>query len=219
MSTKRKLVVAVHAILKPVVRVMIALGFNSRDFMEVTKAVYVEVATESYGKRSRKANISRVALLTGLTRREVSRLRKVIVRLPLEVDAQRVPVSRVLTAWHTDPRYLSSTGQPATLERMGAYLDLINEHRGDLPATTLTKELELSGIVESHGEHVIVQSSYYMPLQLNPEEIERFGRVNGDAAELVAERLFSTADLVDQDETHQHRDSITLVTQQRVGKI
>ena len=62
-------------ILRPMVRSLLSLGFDARDFVEVSKSVYVDVATMEHGVGDKKATASAVARVTGLTRREVTRLR------------------------------------------------------------------------------------------------------------------------------------------------
>ena len=189
MSNKPTLVVALRTLLRPVVRLMIALGFNARDFMEVAKTVYTEVATEEYGKRGRNANISRVALLTGLTRREVTRLRKVSSHDPLDLGDPMVPVGRVLSAWHQDPRYLDATGQPRELSVKPTFVDLVNEHRGDIPTMTIIRELEEHGSIDIRGGRARVRSRYFMPFELDSQAIERFGRVMGDMGSSITGNL------------------------------
>jgi hypothetical protein len=192
MTNKRTLVVALRTMLRPVVRLMIALGFNARDFMEVTKTVYTEVATEQYGKRGRNANVSRVALLTGLTRREVSRLRKVSSHDPLELEDPMVPVGRVLSSWYHDSKYTDPQGKPQELQLDPTFLNLVNEHRGDIPATTLIKELQQHGSIEISKNRVRVLSRYFMPFRLDDQAIERFGRVMGDMGSAITQNLLES---------------------------
>ena len=66
---------ACHHLLRPVVRMLLRSGITWKDFAELSKGVFVEVAREDYGLRGRPTNSSRVALLTGLSRREVARVR------------------------------------------------------------------------------------------------------------------------------------------------
>src|SRR5882762_6362499 len=56
--------------LKPLVHVLVRCGVTWKDFAELAKTAYVEVATEQFGKRGRPTNVSRTAVLTGLARRE-----------------------------------------------------------------------------------------------------------------------------------------------------
>ena len=63
---------------RPIARVMLRAGISWRELSDVLKTTYVEVATEDFGIRGRPTNISRVAILTGLTRKEVRRLRDLL---------------------------------------------------------------------------------------------------------------------------------------------
>ncbi len=62
--------------LKPLVHVLVRCGVTWKDFAELAKTAYVEVATEQFGKRGRPTNVSRTAVLTGLARREVRKQRE-----------------------------------------------------------------------------------------------------------------------------------------------
>jgi uncharacterized protein DUF6502 len=191
MSNKQTLVIALRTLLRPIIRLMIALGFNARDFMEVVKIVYTEVATQEYGKRGRDANASRVALLSGLTRREVSRLRKVSSHDPLGLDDPMVPLGRVLSDWHQDPQYLDETGSPRKLPLQPTFMALVNKHRGDIPATTIVKELEEHGSIKVEQGRAIALSRYFMPFEMDSQAIERFGRVMGDMGNAISRNLLA----------------------------
>ena len=56
--------------MKPLVRLLVSQGLTHAEFSEVAKEVYVEVALRHF-ESSQKINKSRVAVLTGLTRKEV----------------------------------------------------------------------------------------------------------------------------------------------------
>ncbi len=188
MDSKRPIILAVRSLLRPVVRLMIALGFNARDFVEVAKTVYVEVASTEYGKRGRQTNMSRVAVLTGLTRREVSRLRKVSTHDPLPLMDPLASVGKVLAHWHQESPYIDSHGQPRQLS-LKDFRHLLDTHRGDIPQQTIEKELEAAGAIHIAGGIVEARSRYFMPVQLEEQAVERFGRVLGDVGGAICENL------------------------------
>jgi len=101
--------------LKPLVHVLMRCGVTWKDFSELAKAAYVEVATEQFGKRGRPTNVSRTAVLTGLARREVRTQRKRLDVTPQAWTGYVTKASLVLSAWHQDPRFLDSYGMPALL--------------------------------------------------------------------------------------------------------
>lgn len=193
MEHKRAMVLALRTLLKPVIRLMIAVGLNSRDFIEIVKTVYVEIARDEYGKRGRKSNVSRAAILTGLTRREVSRLSAVTTNDPLQQQDHMVPVGRVLSIWHQDSRFLDDSGRPRVLHESTDFALLIAECRGDIPVTAIVKELDASGCIRIEHGKVSVLSRYFMPMTLNELAIERFGRVVGDFSNSITYNTMNTS--------------------------
>ena len=77
-DSKGSATAALRLLFRPIARIMLRAGINWQELADVCKATYVEVATEDFGIRGRPTNISRVAILTGLTRREVRRLRNLL---------------------------------------------------------------------------------------------------------------------------------------------
>ena len=64
--------------MRPIARILLRCGVTWKELAELVKLVYVDVATTDYGKHGRPANASRVAILTGLSRRDVKRARDAI---------------------------------------------------------------------------------------------------------------------------------------------
>src|SRR5690349_19781035 len=129
--------------LKPVIRVLIGCGITWQQFAELAKSAYVEVATRQFGKRGRPTNVSRSAVLTGLTRREVRKQRERIEDGPAPMAGYVTKGSLILSAWHLDPTFLDRSGKPAVLSLDGegvSFASLLKRcGAGDLPPTTLLK--------------------------------------------------------------------------------
>ena len=119
-------------------------GVGYREFAEISKAAFVDVATNDYGLRGRPTNISRVAVMTGLTRKEVKRLRDKI-SAGTEADTSKViPPSNIIHQWHTDPDYLDSHGLPKELPFDGqgvTFAGLVKKYGGDIPPGAMRTEL------------------------------------------------------------------------------
>ena len=89
---------ALAQMFKPLVRLLIAQGVTHAEFSETAKEVYVETALRHFEKDG-KVNKSRVAILTGLTRKEV----KNVIDRALSTDHKEKTYSRparVLTGWY-----------------------------------------------------------------------------------------------------------------------
>src|SRR5689334_8290342 len=105
--------------LRPLVHVLIRCGITWREFAEVARTAYVEVATTQFGKRGRPTNVSRTAILTGLSRREVRTQRERIDKAPEALRGYVTKASLVLTAWNLEPEFLDGAGKPALLPLVG----------------------------------------------------------------------------------------------------
>ena len=193
MRGKRSTTKAVRRFLTPVIRLLIELGFTIRDFNEVAKTVYVEIASNEYGIKGRKTNQSRVAIMTGLTRREVARLARVIDHDPLNISARASVVTSVLSAWHQDKIYLDAAGKPRVLRLTGedSLSSLLDKYRGDIPSTALIKELERVKAISVRGNVAKVESRYYLPFTLDDQSLERFGSVMNDVGETIVTNMLA----------------------------
>ncbi|MCG8434009.1 MAG: DUF6502 family protein [Gammaproteobacteria bacterium] len=137
---------------------------------ETVQDIKYEPAYRIFGKKMHK---SRVATLSGITRREVQRLWD--SDGPDEDAPKPVAAIRVLGGWVTDPRFLDETGQPKTLKMRRTdgvdFHNLAHQYGNDIPARSILDELVWVGCVAQVGkdEFQVVKSSY-MPIAL-PESI------------------------------------------------
>jgi hypothetical protein len=72
---KEILASATLRILSPLIRILLRNGVPFGAFADLAKWAYVDVAFREFGIKGRKQSASRVSILTGLSRKEVSRLR------------------------------------------------------------------------------------------------------------------------------------------------
>ena len=86
--------------LKPISRLLMKAGIGYREFAEISKCAFVDVATKDYGLRGRPTNISRVAVMTGLTRKEVKRIRDKISEGLDATTLRVIPPAEILAKWH-----------------------------------------------------------------------------------------------------------------------
>ena len=188
-SVKDHLRQALALMLKPLVRLMIAQGVTHAEFAETTKEVYVETALRHFEDAGR-VNKSRIAILTGLTRKEV---KNVIDRTLEETqpDKNYSRPERVLTGWFSDPKYTGPYGIPLELpyesvQQDGpSFVKLVREYSGDMAPRQMLNELLVSGsVIEVEGRYKAVRRMYKFSA-LSPEFIKRLGE--------VGYRVFSTA--------------------------
>ena len=60
---------ACRALLQPIALVALRCGMTWKEFSDLSKSVFVSVATDEFGLRGRPTNISRVSILTGISYR------------------------------------------------------------------------------------------------------------------------------------------------------
>src|SRR5690349_21969094 len=70
----RALAAAVERVLRPLFRILLRNHMSFKAFLDIAKHTYVEIAASEFGIPGKKQSVSRVALLSGLTRKEVQRL-------------------------------------------------------------------------------------------------------------------------------------------------
>ena len=87
---------ALDRLLDPLVEILLRGGLPHRAFAEVAKRAFVRVAEREGGVSGRKQSTSRIALRTGLTRKEVGRLRKLPELRAEETAARYSRASRVV---------------------------------------------------------------------------------------------------------------------------
>jgi hypothetical protein len=181
---------ALRTMLKPLIRLLISQGVSHADFSEAAKDVYVEMAIRHFDD-SEKVNQSRVAILTGLTRKEV---KNVIDRAMTTTSHGKnfSRPSRVLVGWHSDPKYTGPYGVPleipyeSTLKDQPSFKELVRAYSGDMAPLQMLKELiRVGAVVQLDNGNYKVLRRNFEPERLSPELLERFGD--------VAHNFFSTA--------------------------
>ena len=188
-NVKGHLLQALRLMLKPLIKLFISQGVTHAEFSEAAKEVYVETAIRDFEK-SNRINKSRIAILTGLTRKEV----KNVIDRALESGHQDKLYSRperVLAGWYSDPNYTGPYGIPLELPYESKEPDepsivaLVRTYSGDMAPRQMLNELLRSGsVVEVEGRYKAT-SRLYEPTALSPELISRLGE--------IGHRFFSTA--------------------------
>jgi hypothetical protein len=183
--------------LKPIVHVLIRCGVTWREFSELAKTTFVEVATDQFGKRGRPTNVSRTAVLTGLARRDIRKQRELLAASPQGQRGYVTKASLVLSAWHLDPEFLDRHGKPAKLALEGersSFEALVRRcGGGDVPVSTLLKELRSAGAIRELADGRLEPLLRdYIPHAMDEQLIRLWGSVLADIAATYAHNLTRT---------------------------
>lgn len=177
---------AVMTLLRPLVRILLRHGVPFTTFQEIARWVYVEVAEKHFALPDRKQTDSRVSILTGLTRKDVARIRK------LEKPDDRAEAlsynraARVVSAWVRDyPMEGTVSGvSPLPLEGEASLSSLIRRYSGDMPVRAVVDELLRVGAIRIRGnEEAELIHRHYLPYMGEQRKLVYLG---DDVADLIA---------------------------------
>ena len=164
---KKEILDAFLVVMRPIVRILLRFGIGYREFLEVIKTAYVDIGSSDFGIRGRPTNISRVAVMTGLTRKEVRRLRDRIASGEDVVTVKTTPLSDVLHHWYAQKEFTNSSGYPVTLPFAGenkSFSSLVRKFGGDIPPGAMRTEMRRVGaIVENEDNSLTVVERTYRP--------------------------------------------------------
>jgi hypothetical protein len=162
---------AIALVLQPLARLMIDHGLQLPSMVELLKTALVHEAMDAYGLADRGSSDSRIALLTGVHRKDVKRLRE--APDSVEAASPMIPVATsVVARWISEPRFLNADQSPRALARTPRrgnagepdFTTLVAEVSRDVGARAVLDELERLGVVERQGEDLVaLESSAFVP--------------------------------------------------------
>jgi hypothetical protein len=181
-NVKQALLAAYRHLLTPLVRVLLRNGISYLEFAEVARQVFVDVAGRDFSLPKRKISLSRIAIMTGLSRKEVARLAKEGGKAARIGQAELNRVGRVLQGWYTDSEFTGPYGVPLDLKfddspRKPSFSELVRRYSGDMPARAMLDELLRVGAARLEKESGLIRvlSRVYIPQMLAPESVRHFG--------------------------------------------
>jgi hypothetical protein len=177
---------AVVRLLTPLVRLLLRHGVSLGAFVDLAKRVYVELALNEFGIPGRKASVSRAAIITGMTRKEVTRVANLPPVSDASVQDRYNRAVRVIGGWVRDAAFHDAQGRPAPLPMEGegaSFTTLVRQHSGDVPARAMRDELLRVGAVEQDREgRLVLASAAYVPAHTDADKL---GILGIDVADLV----------------------------------
>ena len=181
-SIKLTLLRAYQVLLGPLIRILLRQGISYAEFSEIAKAVYVEVALKDFKVAGRKATRTRVAVMTGLTRKEVKRVIDEAVKDRYEPKSKFSRLGRVLVGWHTDTDFTGPYGLPLELQYETnnpgelTFAELVKRHSGDMSPRSILDELIRVGAVRETdaGWYRVLRREYITDAQ-GRDTFERTG--------------------------------------------
>jgi len=185
----RQLSAVVASLLRPLVRLLLRNGMSFKAFSEVARHVFVEVGMRDMALPGKKQTVSRVSIITGLSRKEVQR--QLAARTQTddgrESHERYNRAARVIAGWVRDGEFADSSGNPRALKNAGAdssFARLVKRYSGDVPPRAVLDELLNVGAVErGEQDEVKLLARAYVPRASERDKLDILG---GDVADLIA---------------------------------
>lgn len=126
------------------------------------------------GRNIHKQTLSHAAILTGMTRREVSALASLPLPDTSEISDRTQRVARILAAWRSQPGYQDDNGEPLVLPIRGpapSFETLARYESRDTPARAMADVLVSDGNARWEGRKLRLISDLRIPPAYSDEEI------------------------------------------------
>jgi len=177
---KTKLLRALVSILKPLIRLCLRHEITHTELNELMRMTYVQVAYERYGIPGIDMSMSRAAVLTGLSRKEVGRLREALANS--DYSSKQIPnkAQSVSHGWLNDAEFTDDNGLPLTLpirqkksgKEHGSFVALVKRYSSDVTYGAVLDELNHIGVIEQPDENTVTLVNYaYVPHQDDLETV------------------------------------------------
>ena len=178
-NVKKPLLAACRHLLHPLVRILLRHGVSYGEFSDSVRGAYIDIAKNELVPPNRPQTEARIAILTGLTKRDVVRIQNLDGADDDGVGSNRI--ARVLQGWSQDPQYLGPYGLPLEVPFEGpkmSFEDLVRKYADDVSARALLEELvRVNAAVEMADGYVRLLNRTYLPAPLDPVGLERLGNV------------------------------------------
>ena len=167
---------AFYQILKGLMRILYRKGVAFGEFTQWAKQAYVDVVEEELTRLGERPTTTRIAVITGLTRKEVTVLRQAEVT---ELAPRFNRVLRVLNGWINDSSFLNDQGQPLTLAFRGSepsFEQLVQRYSGDMSSFAMLDEMRRVQLVEVLADGAVkLLSPIYIPDSSDEAQLQLLG--------------------------------------------
>ncbi len=177
---------ATKRLLRPLVKLLIDSGVSVQTFFDIAKEVYADVALNEFEIPGKKQSISRVSILTGMSRKEVQRIVKQPADKETETLRSQHRAASVVSGWVRDTAFLDDNNEPAILEIDGdgmTFSTLVKKYSGDMPVRAMLDELIRVKVVKRLDmNRVKLLARSYIPSHGDEEKLAILGT---DVADLI----------------------------------
>ncbi len=163
---------ALVTMLRPLIRLCLRHEVTNAELAELVRLTYVEVAYERYSIPDVEMTLSRAAVLTGLSRKEVGRLKAALENNEVLAKQRPNKAQLVIHGWLNDAEFTDGNNLPLTLpikqkkrgKEYGSLVSLVKRYGGDVTYGAILDELNNIGVTEQPDENTVALVNYaYVP--------------------------------------------------------
>ncbi|MEO0401964.1 MAG: DUF6502 family protein [Pseudomonadota bacterium] len=185
-----------RGLLRPLVRTMIARGLTAPVIYSLLKRVFVEVAEESFRLDDRPLTDSRIALLTGVHRKDIRMIRAQEDGSTTQARRKSALLATVIGQWMSHPDFVDANGAPAPLSRAAdegtSFETLVRSVSKDVRPRTVLDELHRAALVEISSDGMLFLRAEAVVGTATASDKEVFFGANvGDHLAAATENLLS----------------------------
>jgi hypothetical protein len=181
------LVQALRRVLKPLVRLLLEKGITLQYLTDLLKTLYVEVAEREFRIDDKPPTDSRISLMSGVHRKDVSRL-----RAALQTSEPRAPAvvslgATLVATWLGNPLYLDPDSQPLPLPRFRSeggdisFEALVASVNNDIRSKVVLDEWIRLGVAHMDADkRVCLNTNAFVPAEGFDEKAFYFGHNQHD---------------------------------------
>ncbi len=176
---------AILRLLRPLVRILLSSGISYHVFSDLVRWVYVDVAFKEFGIPRRKQTSSRVSVITGLSRKEVQKLRDLDIPIDEDTPGRYNRATRVISGWIRDPLFSDNDNNPLKLplDGIASFSSLVKKYSGDMPVRAVLDELLNAGTVVLQEDGTVeLLTRAYLPGADKQAKLDILG---ADVADLI----------------------------------
>ena len=139
-------------------------GYGFRHFNTLARSAFVRAAEELNSEFRKHSSTAKIAAVTGLTRVEVSKLRKSSVSMAKFRGKSLSRAIRIAAGWRSDKAFFSGDSRPNLLafsSRGQSFTKLVKKYGGDVPARAMLGEMKRLQLVRetASGQIQLVRGS------------------------------------------------------------
>jgi hypothetical protein len=173
-------------IFRPLARMAMRKNLSYGDVSSWLKRAFVEEAEKNFNLPGKKLSVSRVSIITGLSRKDVTEYFQKPLSTDSSIKTKINRARRVISAWECDELFKDEKNKPLPLaydQADNSFTQLVKKASGDMPVRAILDELIRVGAVRYNEKNELELCQVgYVPKK---DELQKLQLLGEDASSLI----------------------------------